>query len=74
MGRVYYRIIIGNKSYDFIKGVENFKNKIYQYFPSEKEAIDKSNNLKLLKKRSFQRIKIPHFAFNTFKNVLSIHM
>ena len=45
MGRVYDRIIIGNKSYDFIKGVENFKNKIYQYFPSEKEAIDKYINL-----------------------------
>ena len=45
MGRVYDRIIIGDKSYDFIKGVENFKNKIYQYFPSEKEAIDKYINL-----------------------------
>ena len=52
MGRVYDRIIIGNKSYDFIKGVENFKNKIYQYFPSEKEAIDKYINLVFVSSKS----------------------
>ena len=57
--------MIVNKDLTFIKTIT---------YRSEKEAIDKSNNLKLLKQRSFQRIKIPHFAFNTFKNVLSIHM
>ena len=37
MGEVYDRIIIGNKTYDFVKGVDNFKNKLVSYFP---EIID----------------------------------
>ncbi len=40
MGEVYDKIIIGDKSYDFVKGVQNFKNKMSEYFPDEKEAID----------------------------------
>lgn len=40
MGEVYDRIIIGDKSYDFVKGVKNFKDKMKSYFPDEKEAID----------------------------------
>ncbi len=40
MGEVYDKIIIGEKSYDFVKGVQNFKNKMSEYFPDEKEAID----------------------------------
>lgn len=40
MGDVYDKIIIGEKHYDFVKGVENFKNQLYSYFPDEKEAID----------------------------------
>jgi all-trans-retinol 13,14-reductase len=40
MGAVYDKIIIGNKEYEFIKGVQNFKDKITSYFPTEKEAID----------------------------------
>lgn len=39
MGEVYDRMIIGNKSYDFVKGLENFKEKLISYFPEEKEAI-----------------------------------
>ena len=39
MGVVYDKIIIGNKSYDFVKGVQNFKDKLCSYFPNEKEAI-----------------------------------
>lgn len=39
MGDVYDRIIIGDKKYDFVKGVENFKNQLVAYFPNEKEAI-----------------------------------
>lgn len=45
MGEVYDRIIIGEKSYDFVKGVENFKNKLYEYFPKEREAIADYINL-----------------------------
>lgn len=40
MGDVYDKIIIGNKAYDFVKGTQNFKNKLSEYFPKEKKAID----------------------------------
>jgi all-trans-retinol 13,14-reductase len=40
MGEVYDKIIIGDKQYDFVKGVGNYKDKLYEYFPDEKEAID----------------------------------
>lgn len=39
MGRVYDRIIIGKKEYEFIKGVEQFKDQLFTYFPEEKAAI-----------------------------------
>lgn len=39
MGTVYDRIIIGDKHYDFVKGVTNFKNKMTSYFPEEEQAI-----------------------------------
>jgi all-trans-retinol 13,14-reductase len=41
MGDIYDRMIIGDKSYDFVKGVQHFKNKLIDYFPDEKEAIVK---------------------------------
>lgn len=40
MGDVYDRIIIGDKKYDFVKGVDNFKNQLIEYFPDEKEGIE----------------------------------
>lgn len=40
MGEVYDRIIIGDKSYDFVKGVKNFKNRLHAYFPKDTKAID----------------------------------
>tara|TARA_B110000090_G_scaffold14885_1_gene14972 strand:+ start:4493 stop:6082 length:1590 start_codon:yes stop_codon:yes gene_type:complete len=39
MGDVYDKIIIGDKTYDFVKGVQNFKDKMGSYFPDEKEVI-----------------------------------
>ena len=41
MGEVYDKIIIGDKTYDFVKGVKNFKAKMYGYFPNDIDAIDK---------------------------------
>ena len=41
MGEVYDRIILGDKSYDFVKGEENFRAKMHGYFPSDKDAIDR---------------------------------
>ncbi|WP_462249570.1 phytoene desaturase family protein [Ekhidna sp.] len=40
MGDVYDRIVIGDKTYDFKKGVENYKNQLKEYFPEEAQAID----------------------------------
>ena len=40
MGTVYDRIIIGDKSYDFLKGAGNFKEKLFEYFPEDKRAIE----------------------------------
>jgi all-trans-retinol 13,14-reductase len=40
MGEVYDRVVIGEKKYDFVKGVENFKNKLVSYFPEESKAIE----------------------------------
>ncbi len=45
MGEVYDRIIIGDKSYDMVKDVQGFKDKMGAYFPEEKEAIEKYVNL-----------------------------
>jgi all-trans-retinol 13,14-reductase len=45
MGEVYDRIIIGDQSYNFVKGVENFKNQLKTYFPDEATAIDQYVNL-----------------------------
>lgn len=40
MGAVYDRITIGDKHYDFVKGVSNFKQKLISYFPEEEKAIE----------------------------------
>jgi len=39
MGEVYDRIIIGDRSYDFVKGVEQFIEQLSDYFPQDKAAI-----------------------------------
>lgn len=39
MGDVYDRIVVGDKIYDFVKGTQNFKEKLISYFPDEAEAI-----------------------------------
>ena len=40
MGEVYDRIIIGDRSYDFVKGVQNFRDQLCEYFPEEESAIE----------------------------------
>ena len=39
MGDVYDKVVIGDKEYDFVKGVQNFKDKMLSYFPDEEQAI-----------------------------------
>ena len=41
MGEVYDRIILGDKSYDFVKGVERFRTRMHEYFPNDVDAIDR---------------------------------
>ena len=40
MGEVYDKIIIGDKHYNFVKGVKNFKSQLTTYFPEEENAIN----------------------------------
>ncbi len=41
MGEVYDRIILGEKSYDYVAGAENFARRMKEYFPDEARAIDR---------------------------------
>ncbi|NNE20211.1 MAG: NAD(P)/FAD-dependent oxidoreductase [Myxococcales bacterium] len=40
LGEVYDRIILGDNAYDLVKGLENFRAQLHEYFPAEKDAID----------------------------------
>ena len=40
MGEVYDRIVIGDKHFNFVKGVKNFKKQMISYFPEEEQAIN----------------------------------
>ncbi|MGB5812464.1 MAG: NAD(P)/FAD-dependent oxidoreductase, partial [Polyangiales bacterium] len=40
MGDVYDRIIIGDRSYDFVKGRRRFRDRMHGYFPNDTKAID----------------------------------
>ncbi len=40
MGEVYDRIVIGDKTYDFKKGVQNYKDELKKHFPDDTQAID----------------------------------
>ncbi|HNF48171.1 MAG TPA: NAD(P)/FAD-dependent oxidoreductase [Chitinophagales bacterium] len=43
MGEVYDHVIIGDKSYEYVKGLQNWKTKMKSYFPTDNDAraIDK---------------------------------
>lgn len=45
MGDVYDKIIIGEKEYDLVKGVNNFKAELAKNFPNEEKAIKEYVNL-----------------------------
>lgn len=40
MGEVYDRVVIGDDVYDFVKGTQNWKDRLKAYFPEEETAID----------------------------------
>jgi len=63
MGDVYDRIVVGDKIYDFVKGVSNFKEQLVKDFPQEEKAITKYIDLvfKVVKtSRSFFGAKALH--------------
>ena len=69
-GRVYDKIIIGNKTFDFVKGVENFRSKLKSYFPKDSIAIDKYIELvfkanKAMKKFYLEKT-LPNFLSSLF--------
>ena len=41
MGEVYDRIVFGDTTYDFVKGISNFKERMKEHFPNEAKGIDK---------------------------------
>lgn len=41
MGEVHDRVIIGNDIYDFVKGRESWRERMHDYFPEERRAIDR---------------------------------
>ncbi len=45
MGDIYDRIIIGDRSYDLVKGVANYSAKLIEYFPEDEKAITEYINL-----------------------------
>jgi all-trans-retinol 13,14-reductase len=40
MPDVYDRVVIGNRTYDFVSGVERFRARLKDYFPQDSAAID----------------------------------
>jgi len=72
MGDVYDTIIIGDKSYDFVKGTSNFKEKLHEYFPEEKAAIDTYVSLVFEATKASQRFymekAVPKFISTLFGN------
>ena len=45
IGEVYDHIVIGEKHFNFVKGVKNFKKQLISYFPDEEQTIDTYVNL-----------------------------
>lgn len=41
MGDVYDRIILGDETFDFVRGRENFRRQLHGYFPQQRRAIDR---------------------------------
>ena len=67
LGEVYDKIIIGDREYDFVKGVDNFKKKLIEYFPEESEAIEQYVSLVFESTKTAQKF----YAEKAMPNLLS---
>ena len=74
MGEVYDRIFIGDKRYDLVKGVDNFKSKMLEYFPEEEEAISKYVNLVYAARKASKNFYINKTLPNFLSNVSAFFM
>ena len=54
MGDVYDRVVVGNDIYDFVKGVEAFKQQLIAYFPAEETAIERYVELVFAANKTFR--------------------
>ncbi|MEL6658693.1 MAG: NAD(P)/FAD-dependent oxidoreductase [Bacteroidota bacterium] len=54
MGDVYDRVVIGDDIYNFVKGVDNFKQQLTEYFPQEAEAIEQYVDLVFAANKTFR--------------------
>ncbi len=70
MGNVYDRIIIGEKEYDLVKGVSNFKAKLLEYFPDEGEAIKAYVNLVFAANKASRKFYMAKALPNLLSNVI----
>ena len=70
MGEVYDKIVIGEKTYDFVKGVQNFKDKLTEYFPDEKEAIEEYVSLVFAATKTSQKFYMDKALPNLMSKVI----
>jgi len=74
MGDVYDRVIIGDEEYEFVKGVEPFKNRLKEYFPNDAEAIDEYIDLVFKVNKAMGKFymdkTLPNFATKLFSGFL----
>lgn len=68
MGDVYDISYIGNRRFEFLRGKESFRQRFYEYFPNDKDAIDKY--LKLIHKSTKKSVLF--FIQKAFPTLLNI--
>ncbi len=74
MGEVYDRIFIGDKIFDLVKGVKNFKEKMLGYFPEEEKAINKYVDLVFAARKASKNFYINKTLPNFLSNISAFLM
>ena len=74
MGEVYDKIVIGDKTYDFVKGVKNFKSKMHEYFPNDVKAINDYVKLVFDSNKSMKKFYLDKSLPNFLSNFLGFFL
>jgi all-trans-retinol 13,14-reductase len=74
MGEVYDKIVIGDKTYDFVKGVKNFKSKMHEYFPNDVKAINDYVQLVFDSNKSMKKFYLDKSLPNFLSNFLGFFL